>query len=89
LLPYGIFNGDVEMNLPFYPLKSQTKIENKVHTNPKNVDKILFHQGLIKILVMYELNEFEVSWKQLLCSLGFEEQVIKTPEKLLTKKPEF
>jgi hypothetical protein len=71
---------DGEMNLPFYLLKSLTKMEKKVQANPKIVDKILFHQGLIKILVMYALSELQVTWKQLLFSLGFEEQVLKTPE---------
>jgi hypothetical protein len=79
-------NGDGEMNFPFYLLKSLTKMEKKVQTNPKNVDKVLFHQGLIKILVMYALSELQVTWKQLLSSLGFEEQVIKTPEKTPNNK---
>jgi hypothetical protein len=37
-------------------------------------------------MVMYALNEVQVSWKQLLSSLGFEEQVIKTPEKTPNNK---
>jgi len=45
----------------------------QVQANPKTGDKSLFHQGLIKILVMYALSELQVSLKQLLFSLGFEE----------------
>jgi hypothetical protein len=74
-------NGDAKINLPFYLLKSPTKMEKKVQTNPKNVDKSNFHQGMIKILFMYALNEVQLSWKQVLSSLGLEEQVIKIPEK--------
>jgi hypothetical protein len=66
-------NGDMEMNLHFYLLKSLKKMANRVQIHPQTSNKRLFHQGLIKILVMYALSEVQVSWKQLLSSLGFEE----------------
>jgi hypothetical protein len=68
-------NGDKEMHFPFYLLKSLKKMAKKIHSHPQNAHQSLFHQGLIKIMVMYALNELQLSWEQLLSSLGFEEQV--------------
>jgi hypothetical protein len=48
-------NGDQEMNFPFYLLKSLTKMAKRIQSHPKTAHKILFHQGLIKILVMYAI----------------------------------
>jgi hypothetical protein len=79
-------NGDQEMNLPFYLLKILTKMANRIHSHHKTSHKILFHQGLIKMLVMYALNEVQVSWKQLLSSLGFEEHGSKTQKTTSDKK---
>jgi hypothetical protein len=63
-------NGDAQMNFPFYLLKSLTKMENIVQSNPRTIDKSLFHQGLIKRMVLYVLSEVRVSWRQLLTFLG-------------------
>jgi hypothetical protein len=62
------------MSFPFYLLKSLTKMAKRVQSNPGTAHKSLFHQGLIKMLVLYALREVRVSWKQLLASLGFDEQ---------------
>jgi len=61
------------MNLPYYLLKSPTKMENKVQTHPKNAPYSLFHQELIKVLVIQELDKTQTSWEHFLSSLGFEE----------------
>jgi hypothetical protein len=79
-------NGDKEMNLPFYLLKSLTKMAKRIQSHPQTALQSLFHQGLIKILVMYALSEVQVSWKQRLSSLGFEEQVSKTQKTTPDKK---
>jgi hypothetical protein len=50
-------NGDAQMSFPFYLLKSLTKMEKRVQSNPRTIDKSLFHQGLIKRLVLYALSE--------------------------------
>jgi hypothetical protein len=65
-------------------VKILTKMEKKVQSHPKTTDKILFHQGLIKIMVMHALNELQVSWEQLLSSLGFKEQVVKTNKTMVS-----
>jgi hypothetical protein len=78
-------NGDMQMNLPFFLLKSLTKMEKKVQSNPRTDDKSLFHQGLIKRLVLYALSEVRVSWRQLLTFLGFDEQGSNIQKKPLTR----
>jgi hypothetical protein len=67
-------NGDAKMSFPFYLLKSLTKMDKRVQSNLGTAHKSLFHQGLIKMLVLYALREVRVSSKQLLASLGFDEQ---------------
>jgi hypothetical protein len=76
-------NGDNPMCLPFYLLKSLTKMSKRVYTHPKTASKSLFHQGLIKTLVLHALSEVQMSWNELLNSLRLEEQGSKqrnTPE---------
>jgi hypothetical protein len=49
----------------------------RVKNHPQTSHKSLFHQGLIKMLVMYALREVQVTWRQLLISLGLDEQDAK------------
>jgi hypothetical protein len=67
-------NGNNRMNLPFFLLKSLTKMANKIQTHPKNAQYSLFHQGLIKVLVMQELNKNQTTWEQFFVLSGFETQ---------------
>jgi len=78
-------NGSSIMNLPYYLLKSMTKMENKVQTHPKNVAYSLFHQGIIKVLVRKELDKPQTSWEYFLCSLGFEEHEKKSHKTIIVK----
>ena len=43
----------------------------------ETIDTYLFHQGLIKILIMYELQWLGRSWDQFLCLEGFEASTIE------------
>jgi hypothetical protein len=75
------------MNLPFYLLKSLTKMGKRVQSNPRTIDKSLFHQGLIKMIVLYAFIEVQVSWRQLLTFLGFDEQGSKIQKTTSDQKP--
>jgi hypothetical protein len=81
-------NGESNMNLPFFLLRSLTKMEIKIHTCPKNSMYSLFHQGLIKVLVMQYLGKNHVSWEPFLSTLGFEEQRKKTHKETPENPPE-
>jgi hypothetical protein len=63
-------NGDKEMNLPFYLLKSLTKMSKQVHNYPQTTHKSLYLQGFIKILVLFSLSELGMSWEELIEFLG-------------------
>jgi hypothetical protein len=67
-------SGDLPLSLPFYLLKRLMKMSKRIQTHPQSVGKSLFHQGFIKILVLYALRELQLSWNQLLDSLDLEEQ---------------
>jgi hypothetical protein len=56
-------NGDTKMSLSFYMLKILTKMSKRVQNHPQTSHKSLFHQGLIKMLVMYALREVQMTWR--------------------------
>jgi hypothetical protein len=55
-------NGDNKMNLPYLLLKSLVNMSNKVQTHPNIAQYNIFHQGLIKVLVLQEVNITHLSW---------------------------
>jgi hypothetical protein len=67
-------NGDKEMNLPFYLLKILTKMSKRIQNYPEAAHRSLYHQGFIKILVLFSLSELGMSWKDFLVSLGLQEE---------------
>jgi hypothetical protein len=62
-------NGDYPLNLPYFLLKSLTKMSKKVQSISTNAKGSLFHQVLIKTLVMSALNELQKPWNWLMESL--------------------
>ena len=62
-------NGDYPLNIPYFLLKSLTKMSKKVQSISTNAKHILFHQVLIKTLVMSTLNELQKPWNWLMESL--------------------
>jgi hypothetical protein len=75
-------NRDNEMNLPFYLLKSLTKMSKRIQNYPEAAHKSLYHQGFIKILVLFALNELGMPWTDFLVSLGLQEdrEINQQPE---------
>jgi hypothetical protein len=67
-------NGDKEMNLPFYLLKILTKMSKRVQNYPQTSHRSLYHQGFIKILVLFALSELGMSWEEILVSLGLQDE---------------
>jgi hypothetical protein len=54
------------LNMPFYLLKSLTKMASKVQAKPQKASNSLFHHGLIKLIVLEELNRRNKTWDFLL-----------------------
>jgi hypothetical protein len=61
----------------FLPVKILTKMVKRVQSDPQNAPKSLFHKGLMKMLVLYALREVQVTSRQLLISLGLDDQDAK------------
>jgi hypothetical protein len=59
-------NGDIPLSLPFFLLKSLTKMSKRIQSHPAIASKSLFHQRLINVLVVYALNEVNHSWDWLI-----------------------
>ena len=60
------FHDDQPLNLPFFLLRSLTKMESKVQHHPTNLDNIIFHHGLVKILVEDHLRSRRKTWDRFL-----------------------
>jgi hypothetical protein len=59
------FTGKQPLNMPFYLLKSLTKMSSKVQAKPQKASSSLFHHGLIKLIVLEELNRRSKTWDYL------------------------
>jgi hypothetical protein len=70
-------NGGSPLCLPFFLLKSLSKMSKRIKTHPTTTSKSLFHQRLIKTMVMYALGEVQHSWDWFLESLNLEEHESK------------
>jgi hypothetical protein len=62
-------NGDYPLNLPYFLLKILSKMSKRIQSHPATTKNSLFHQGLIKTLVVFSLNEVQRSWDWLIQSL--------------------
>jgi hypothetical protein len=55
------FTSKVQMNIPYYLLRSIGKMEDMVQAKSKDVDSRIFHSGLIRMIVSKELGKKEIS----------------------------
>jgi hypothetical protein len=58
-------NGDYPLNIPYFLLKRLTKMSKRVQSLSTNAKSSLFHQVLIKNLVMSALSELQKPWSWL------------------------
>jgi hypothetical protein len=70
-------NAGSPLCLPLFLLKSLTKMSKRIQTHPTTAGKSLFHQTLIKTLVMYALGEVQRSLDRLLELPNLEEHESK------------
>jgi len=50
------------MNIPYFLFKSLSKMSTKVQRKPEAASTKVFHYGLIKLLVLDELQKVEKQW---------------------------
>ena len=74
------FTGKVEMNVPYYLLRSIGKMLDMIQAKSKYVDSSLFHSGLIRMLVSEELGKKEISWEHFFFTSHFKLDLASTPQ---------
>jgi hypothetical protein len=74
------FTGKVEMNIPYYLLRSMGKMSDIIQAKSKDVDTSLFHSGLIKKLVSEKLGKKEISWEHFVFTFDFKLDLAPTPQ---------
>ena len=74
------FTGKVEMNIPYYLLRSMGKMSYIIQAKSKDVDSSLFHSGLIRMLVSEELGKKEISWEHFVVASHFKLDIESTPQ---------
>ena len=78
------FTGKISLDLPFYLHRSLSKMADKVQEKSEGSETSLFHHGLIKLLVLDELQRLGRDWSSFLFVSGFELDTL-TPTR--TPKP--
>jgi hypothetical protein len=74
------FTGKVQMNIPYYLLRSIGKMADRVQAKSKDVVSSLSHSRLIRMLVSEELGKKEISWEIFLVSSHFKLDPTPTPQ---------
>jgi hypothetical protein len=65
------FTGKAEMNIPYYLLRSIGKMSDMIQAKSKGADSILFHSGLIRMLVSEELGKKDIPWEHFVVTSHF------------------
>ena len=76
-------HGAVQVNLPFYLFKSLQKMIAKVQIHPQHTAHSIYHQGLIKLLILTQLQREKRTWKSLLAELGFRDNPKEKGKRML------
>jgi hypothetical protein len=77
------FQFNKPLNFPFYFLKSLEKMSSQVRKNVANPHNSLFHHGLIKLLVIAELEKQGKTWDEFIYQFSNPHLTIKTSKKTL------
>jgi hypothetical protein len=73
------FTGKVEMNIPYY-LRRIAKMSDRIQSKSKDVDSILFHYGLIRMIVSEELGKKEILWDHFFVTSNFKLDLASTAQ---------
>ena len=66
-------HGTPQVNLPFCLFKSLQKIISRVQNHPEHTACSVYHQGLIKLLILAQLQKEERTRESMLKELGFKD----------------
>ena len=70
------FTSMISLYFPFYLYRSIAKMADKVQLKTQGCETSLFHHGLIKLIVLHELQKIHREWSSFLflCGFGVENQ---------------
>lgn len=74
--------GDCKINIPYFFSKSLTKMIEIVKNKTEAKEANIYHCGLIKILVEYQVRNKEILWNEFLTKNHFEYQLTGNEERL-------
>jgi hypothetical protein len=74
------FTGKIEMNIPYYLLRSIGKMSDRIQSKSKVVDTSIFHSGLIRMLVSEGLGKKDISWEHFIIASHFKFDIETTPQ---------
>jgi hypothetical protein len=77
------FQFNKPLNFPFYFLKGLEKMSSQVRKNITNPHNNLFHHGLIKLIVLAELEKQGKMWDEFIYQFAKSHLTIKTNKKTL------
>ena len=67
------FQGEHDINLPYFLFQSLRKMCSMAQRNPRNVEAYLCHNGLVKLLIEEQLKEKQDTWEKFLVRNHFAE----------------
>ena len=79
------FTGKTSIDLPFYLFRSLSKMCDKVQLRKEAYETSLFHHGLVKLMVLHELQRVGRDWDTFIFMSGFESKTGFSP--LAAKEP--
>lgn len=74
------FIGKVSIDIPFYLFRSLSKMCDKVQLRKEDCETSLFHHGLIKLLILDNLQKIGRDWNSFIFMAGFQSKTGLTPE---------
>lgn len=79
------FTGKTSIDLPFYLFRSLSKMCDKVQLRKEAYEASLFHHGLVKLMVLHELQKIGRDWDTFIFMSGFQSKTRLSP--LVAKEP--
>ena len=74
------FIGKISIDLPFYLFRSLSKMCDKVQLRKEAYETSLFHHGLIKLIVLHELQSVGRVWPTFIFMFGFKNETGLSPQ---------
>lgn len=74
------FTGKTSIDLPFYLFRSLSKICDKVHLRKEAYETSLLNHGLIKLIVLHELQRVGRDWDTFIFMSGFKSKTGLSPQ---------